>query len=221
MKSYHQIYKELKKLVNKVSGCRFIPDEDKKDIVSAAMEQIYKKYAEGKLVDDFNEIKGYNFIIIRNFCFSYKKRKKKIEFVGIIDNMLEDVIDETYIDEMDYDEMKKQIIHHSRYYKFTELQRNFIYLLLSGITEKDKIKYVMNLSPSDYQSLAIGTYHRLRGRKNKTYRYKIFDVEDPSNYELFDTTQSVMKYLELKNLADLKEIIKNRIIYKNKITIQL
>lgn len=221
MKSYPQIYKELKKLVNKVSGCRFIPDEDKQDIVSAAMEQIYKKYTEGKLVDDFNEIKGYNFIIIRNYCFSYKKRKKLIEFVGIIDDMLEDVIDEPYIDEMDYQETKKLIIHHSRYYKFTDLQRKFIYLVLSGITQKEQIKSVMNLTTKEYMKLAIGTFHRVRGRKNKTYKYKMVDIDDPSNYELFETTQSLMKYLELKNLADLKEIIKNRIIYQNKITIQL
>jgi hypothetical protein len=216
MNSYKQIYSELKKLSRKIPACSFIPEEDRKEIVSASMEQIYKLYVEGKLKDDFNEIKGYNFIIIRNMCFSYKKKNAKIEFVGIIDDTLNDVIEDIVEQEKDYEKKKKIILEHSRYYKFTPEQRKYIELSLIYNLRIDAIKRILNVEKKDIQKVSTGAYHRLRGRKNKTYKYKVYDVENPNEYFLYDTTQSVMKYLQIENLKKLKQIIKEGIIYKNK-----
>jgi DNA-directed RNA polymerase specialized sigma24 family protein len=221
MKSYPQIYKELKSLVKKIPACNFIPDDDRDDIVSETFEKIYNLYLQGKLEDDFVKIKGYNFMIIRNACFSYKKRKKIIDFCGIVDNLLEDIVDEKYDDDDYLKEMKSVVLEHSRYYKFTPVQRKYIEMSVASNLQNEIIKRVLNLSTEEFRNIKTSTFHRLRGRKNKTYRYKIYDVLEPDRYLLYDTTQSVMKALELKELNDLKEIIKNRIIYKNKIIIEL
>jgi DNA-directed RNA polymerase specialized sigma24 family protein len=222
MKSYPQIYKELKSLVRKIPACNFIPDDDRDDIVSETFEKIYKMYTEGKLEDDFNKIKGYNFIIIRNMCFSYKKRKKIVDFCGIIDDMLEDIINERYDDDDDYyTEMKAVVLEHSRYYKFTSVQRQYIQLAVVSNLRNEAIKSVLNLTPDEFQRMSTGTYHRLRGRKNKTYKYKIYDIEKPDDYDLHDTSHSVIKSLELKDWKELKEIVENGITYKNKIIIKL
>ena len=216
MKSYEQVYKELKKLSRKIPACAFIPDEDRKDIVSATMEKIYKMFVDGKLKDDFNEIKGYNFIIIRNMCFSYKKRKKLVEFVGIIDDMLNDIIDETTEQDEDYEKKKQIVLEHSRYYKFTPEQRNYIRLAILYNLRPDTLKQVLNVEKKDIQMASTGAYHRLRGRRNKKYKYKVYDIENPNEYLLYDTTQSVMKHLGIEDWKELKKIVENEIIYKNK-----
>jgi hypothetical protein len=69
--------------------------------------------------------------------------------------------------------------------------------------------------------MATGTYHRLRGRKNKIYKYKIYDIEKPDEYDLHDNSHSVIKSLELKDWKELKDIVENCITYKNKIIIKL
>lgn len=216
MKSYEQVYKELKKLSRKIPACSFIPDEDRKDIVSSSMEKIYKLYVDGKLKDDFNEIKGYNFIIIRNMCFSYKKRKKIIEFVGIIDDMLNDIIDETTEQDEDYEKKKQIVLEHSRYYKFTPVQRKYIELYLISKLPKEVITEVLKHQYEDISCIGIGVYHRLRGCKNRKYKYKVYDIENPNEYFLYDTTHSLMKHLGIEDWKELKKIVENEIIYKNK-----
>ena len=216
MNSYEQVYKELKKLSRKIPACQFIPIEDRKDIVSGSMEQIYKLYLDGKLKDDFNEIKGYNFIIIRNMCFSYKKRKKVIDFVGIIDDMLNDIIDEVAEQDEDYEKKKQIVLEHSRFYKFTPVQRTYIELALISNLPKELIKQVLTQQNEDIYSIGTGVYHRLRGRKNKKYKYKVYDIENPNEYFLYDTTHSVMKDLGIDDWMELKQIVKEQLTYKNK-----
>ena len=216
MKSYHQIYSELKKLSVKISACDYIPYEDRKDIVSASMEQIYNLYKDGKLNDDFNEIKGYNFIIIRNMCFAYKKRKKIVNFVEFNNEVLNNFIDEIREQDENYELNKEIILEHSRYYKFTSEQRKYIELSLIYNLRIDEIKSILNVEKKDIQSVSTGAYHRLRGRRNKKYKYKVYDIENPNEYFLYDTTHSIMKYLGIDDWKELKQIIENQIIYKNK-----
>jgi hypothetical protein len=154
-------------------------------------------------------------------CFSYKKRKKIVVFCGIIDDMLEDIIDEKYDDDDYYKEMKSVVMEHSRYYKFTPVQRKYIELAVVSNLRNEAIKSVLNLSPDEFQRMATGTYHRLRGRKNKIYKYKIYDIEKPDEYDLHDNSHSVIKSLELKDWKELKDIVENCITYKNKIIIKL
>jgi DNA-directed RNA polymerase specialized sigma24 family protein len=215
MKSYNQIYTELKKLSSKIPACYFIPYEDKKDIVSESMEKIYKLYLEGKLKDDFNEIKGYNFIIIRNMCFAYKKRKKIINFVEIIDDTLNDIFDDITEKDEDYEIKKEIILEHSRYYKFTPVQRTYIELALTSNQSKEVIKEVLTQENEDIFGIGTGIYHKLRGRKNKKYKYKVYNIENPNEYFLYETTHSVMKDLGIDDWRELKQIIENETIYNN------
>lgn len=216
MKSYHQIYSELKKLSNKIPACDYIPYEDRKDLVSSSMEEIYRLHKEGKLKDDFNEIKGYNFMIIRNRCLAYKKRKQIVSFVGINEEILNDVEQDIVEQDENYDIKKEIVLEHSRYYKFTPVQRSYIELCLTSINPKEDIKQLLNDQKEDINCIGTGVYHKLRGRKNKKYKYKIYDIENPNEYFLYETTHSVMKYLGIDDWRELKQIIENQIIYKNK-----
>ena len=217
MNSYPQILKELKKIVRKIPDCLFIPEVDKQDIVSQSIEQIYKAYLSGKLVDDFNVIKGYNFITVRNYCLQHKKKKSnklKTQFEDwMVDNLIDDVDFDLSKPEC-VDDLKKQVIEHSHYYEFTDLQRRYIQLSFLDHIDYDTIKEILNLEGRDYQKVSNGAYHRLRGRKNKKYKYKIYPVDNPDNYLLFQTIRSVSKELGIP-VVEIKNIIKNETIYNN------
>ena len=97
MNIYDDLYQQLNKLVNTIPNCNFINPEDKKDIVQNSILQLHKKIDDGKISTDFNEIKGYSFLTLRNFCNGYKnkiKEKETTEFFDIPDTPTSSLDDE-------------------------------------------------------------------------------------------------------------------------------
>ena len=85
MKCIPELYKQLTHLSKTINQCNYIDYEDKRDLVSDSILTILEKYNKGILVDDFNEIKGYTFMMIRNSCIAFRKRNR----VSYFDNLQE------------------------------------------------------------------------------------------------------------------------------------
>ena len=78
-----EVYKQLTHLSKTINQCNYIDYEDKRDLVADSILNIFEKYNEGILVDDFNEIKGYTFITIRNSCIAFRKRNRVSYFENL------------------------------------------------------------------------------------------------------------------------------------------
>jgi len=129
---------------------------------------------------------------------------------------------DNFIDEVDFDlskpecldELKQKVIEHSHYFEFTDVQRKYVRLCLIEGIDYDKIEQLMGLGKNEFRSIRNGTWHRLRGRRGKTYKYKIYPINNPDEYLLFPTINSVSKVLKI-SLSDVRSIIKNQTIYNN------
>jgi hypothetical protein len=215
MKSFPEIYKQLKYLASRISQCNFIPEIDKEDIIGLSSLKVLNAHNQGKLVDDFNETKGYTFMILRNCCLQYKKNKKIIEFYDWIDDVFVDDTHHKLYDDEEYKLGRELLVKHSRFYKFTDIQRRYVELLTQDYT-KDDIKTMLNLNIKDYKSLSLGVYHRMKAAKNRKYRYVSYDVDNPDDYILYETTHSVVKSYNLTSKT-LQDVIKDKTIINNKI----
>jgi len=79
MEIYNELYKQLKHLVNTISVCNFISFDDKKDIVQDTILILNSKIEDGSLSTDFEQIKGYSFIVLRNYCTSFQRKETRRE----------------------------------------------------------------------------------------------------------------------------------------------
>jgi DNA-directed RNA polymerase specialized sigma24 family protein len=125
MDLYNELYSQLNKLVSSVPSCNFIAYEDKKDIIQNTILTLHNKIEEGKLIEDFKEIRGYSFITLQNFCRAHHTKEKKretpvSEFWELTDTSTtsEDeeykeylhTIVKSYIQQTKYDEFDKRVV---------------------------------------------------------------------------------------------------------------
>lgn len=83
MKSYEEIRKQLNGLVNGIRECNFITNENKKDIVQEAWAKILEKMEQGILVDDYDKIKGYTFLVLRNLCAAHHRYSERVPNIDL------------------------------------------------------------------------------------------------------------------------------------------
>jgi DNA-directed RNA polymerase specialized sigma24 family protein len=136
MEIYNELYKQLKHLVSTVNTCNFIPYEDKKDIIQDTIIALNSKIEDGSLSDDFNEIKGYSFIVLRNFCSAWQKKEQKRETpVAEFWELQDDTITQ---EEIEYREYLRGIVNmYIQHSKYTSLDRKVCEMILENHTDKE------------------------------------------------------------------------------------
>jgi DNA-directed RNA polymerase specialized sigma24 family protein len=174
MNSYPEVIKQLKFLVKNISQCNFLSNEDKEDVVQDAILQIYLKYKEGKIEDDFNKIKGYTFITLRNFCLHRKNKNSKIPQINLVEEMLPE--EELEMTEEEYQELLDRLDKLLKKCEFNEEQLQFLELILSNHSQKE-IAVKMNLNGLRFSSLSNIVRNELRrklkNKKGRKYERKI------------------------------------------------
>lgn len=177
MESYNELNKQLWGLVRGIKQCNFIPTEDKEDIVQSSFVKIIEKINEGILVDNYNEMRGYTFSILRNFCLQYHRDKDKR---GQNYQIREDITPED-INDIEPKEMYRQILSNLILNKaYSDIQKTYVKLAMSGYTT-DQIQIEMNISNKELghlkRSLAVKSRYQLT-RKPKYYIRKIGDLDN-------------------------------------------
>lgn len=172
MKSYAELKKQLTGLVLGMRQCNYIPYTDRMDILQDSWYKILQKMEEGVLEDDYDKIKGYTFLIVRNFCLSFHN-KNKLTYTDELDTTLQW---EEPVYEVE-DEMEKQW-HKSILYeciddpKFTDVQRELMKMLLEDKTE-DEIKTKFNFKVGDMGKIKYTMIQKMKTCVGKRSKYVI------------------------------------------------
>ena len=211
MKDLDLIREQLTKLVNTISDCNFIPYEDRKDITSNAMEQIYKKYLEGRITGEFNEIKGYSFITLRNFCSQFKKRNKVVYTDNTFSHIEDDIID----DDREHKEYLKNIAR-SHYYNRkmnSELQD-----IAEHLFDNKNIEDIQELTGLSVYEIGrrkqrIGMILKYSIIKNTKYIIK--DSNNPNYKITCKSAQDVKRHFPNETLRNVREKIYNKKQFKD------
>jgi RNA polymerase sigma factor (sigma-70 family) len=133
----NQLYKQLRHLVSTISSCNFIPYDDKKDVVQDVIMILISKIKDGSLSNDFNEIEGYSFMVLRNYCTAWQRKEIKretpvAEFWEISDN------EESELEKIEYREYLHSIAKsYIQQPKYTEVERKILDCLLENKTNKE------------------------------------------------------------------------------------
>lgn len=137
MKIYEELYRQLKHLVSSIPTCNFIGYDDKKDIIQDVMIILNSKIEDGSLTDDFNEIKGYSFMVLRNYCTSWQRKEKKRETPV---SEFWEITDESHL-ELEETEYKEYLHTLARNYiqqdKYNNDERIILDKLLEDYTDKE------------------------------------------------------------------------------------
>lgn len=181
MKCIPQLYEQLIHLSNSIKQCNYISYNEKQDIVQDAMEKIIKKYNEGVLVDDFNEIKAYTFMILRNCCNAYHKKN----LVTYTDEPLElsekDFTNE--FEERDTKELLHSIINKFLLDKrYSEVDRKICELMLNNVEDKE-IRKEINFTGRTLSSLRKSIKTKLTNDLKKPGKY-VIKKKDNDNFKL-------------------------------------
>jgi RNA polymerase sigma factor (sigma-70 family) len=136
MKIYNELYRQLKHLVSSIPACNYISYEDKKDIIQDTIITLNSKIENGSLSDDFNEIKGYSFIVLKNYCISWQRKEQKRETPVAEFWELED---ETITpEEIEYREfLHSKVNSYIQHTKYTSLERKIVEMMLDNFTNEE------------------------------------------------------------------------------------
>jgi DNA-directed RNA polymerase specialized sigma24 family protein len=169
MESAEEIRKQLNGLVKGIRECNFIEPQSREDIVQDTWVKIVEKMNEGVIVDDFNEIRGYTFQILRNFCLAFQKKKEKNRMYELKSDLVEDN-DE---DKLEYQKELKALVQKKiQSVKYNQIEKKLILLMLSNI-EKEEIIKELDLTKDQYKSMRQGIVLRLKGDMKRKVKYVI------------------------------------------------
>lgn len=136
MKIYNELYNQLNHLISTVPSCNFIPYEDKKDIVQDVIVITFKRIEDGRLKEDFNEIKGYTFMTLQNACRAWHKKqtyreKPMGEFWEVKDTS-------TTSEDEEYKVYLHNIVKsYAQQPKYDDMDKRVIELLLENLQDKE------------------------------------------------------------------------------------
>ena len=164
MNSYPQLQQQLKHLVKTITQCNFINKEDKDDIIQDTFVKIVQKMNDGTLSDDFNEIKGYTFITIRNFCLRHKEKGDRMSFVSILDEILPEE-EESPLDEELYVKKIQRIRELIPISELKDIHIKIIELILTNHSHKE-IRDLLKINNSIQYSALISTLKNELKRKH-------------------------------------------------------
>lgn len=171
----NDLYKQLKHLVSTVPSCNFISYEDKKDIIQDVMIILLTKMEDGTLVKEFEKIKGYSFLVLRNYCSAFRLKEIKretpvAEFWEVSDTTAED------IEKIEY----RQFLHEKtknyiQQAKYSEIERKLVHLLLDDRSNKE-INEELNTTPNQLKALKFRIGMKLKYDVKRPIRFLIKNV---------------------------------------------
>jgi DNA-directed RNA polymerase specialized sigma24 family protein len=123
-------------LISSIPSCNFINYEEKKDLVQDVILILHKRIEEGKLISDFNEIKGYSFMVLQNACKAHHKKEIKRE------TPVSEFWELTDTSTTSEDEEYKQYLHtivksYIQQIKYDEFDKRVVELLLDDLEDKE------------------------------------------------------------------------------------
>ena len=203
MNSIKQIQQQLTHLVNTISNCNFINQEDKKDIVGNSILQIIKKYNEGKLADDFEQIKNYTFMTLRNYCIQHKTKNSPI----YSDSDFSYIQEENNLDDIEYNEhlrtmIRSQYLNHKIKSEDVELCE---YILNDYNNEELAEKYGLTLYQLGRKKHSLAL--KMKYIFSKPSKYYILDKNDETYRIGCKSSHEVKTYFPTETLKKIRENI--------------
>lgn len=211
MKDIQIVHEQMTHLSNTIKECNFISYEDKKDIVQTAVELIYNKYLEGRIVDDYKQIKGYCFITLRNCCSQYKMKKTPI----YTDTDLSFVKDDSIEVDTEYTEHLKKIVR--SYYYDRKIDSTLVELaehIFDGKEFQD-IKVEMNLTTRELGRKRQRLSLIMKNLYQKRTKYHIKDINDPNYLISCKNVTDVTRHFPEESVRNVKEKIYNKKQFKD------
>ena len=198
MKCLPELYEQLTHLTNNIKQCNYTSYNERQDIIHDALEKIIIKFNEGVLEDDFNKIKGYTFITVRNFCSAYHIKKKPtytdepLEIEGDFVHSYEETDYKNYI----HNVVNKFLLDR----RYTKNDRQVCDLMLNNIEDKE-IKEIMGITSKELAAIrqALKTKLKFDAEKKPKYvikntNYKEFEKYCYSRNEVIDFFEDYHKY---------------------------
>jgi RNA polymerase sigma factor (sigma-70 family) len=174
MEIYEELYKQLKHLVSTVNTCNFIPYEDKKDIIQDVIITLSSKIEDGSLSNDFNTIKGYSFIVLRNFCISWQRKEQKRETP--VSEFWELTDDSITPEEIEYKEHLISLVNsYIQHPKYTPLDRKVCEMMLDNFTNEE-IRTETGLVGKEVGKYNFRIKNKLKFDSRRPIRYIIKNV---------------------------------------------
>jgi hypothetical protein len=204
MKCVPELYKQLTHLSNTIGQCRYIPYSDKPDIIQNTLEKIVIKYNDGILKDDFEEIKGYTFMILRNCCNAYFNRN----LVSYTDEQKE--IEEEFInkvEEKDYkDYLHNQINTFMLDKRYSDIDREVCQLMLNNVEDKE-IRKITGIQGNDLRAIKQAFKQKLKNDLKRPVRYLIKNRNRPDFKYICYTRKEVIDYFHSLNCYEKNYIL--------------
>lgn len=211
MKDIQLVHEQMTHLSNSIKECNFISYEDKKDIVQSAVELIYNKYLEGRVVDDYKQIKGYCFITLRNCCSQYKMKKKPI----YTDTDLSFIEDDSINIDTEYTEYLRKIVR--SYYYDRKIDSTLVELaehIFDGKEFQD-IREIMGLTAVEFGRKRQRLSLIMRNLYHKKTKYHIKDAYN-SNYLIScKNVRDVKRHFPDETMRNVREKIYNKKQFKD------
>jgi len=150
--------------------CNYIPYTDRMDILQDSWLKIMEKMDEGVLEDDYNKIKGYTFLIVRNFCLSFHNKNRLVYTDNLDTNVQWE--EPEYEVEMEKERYKSILFECIDDPKFSDVQRELMKMLLEDKTE-DEIKTKLNFKVGDMGSIKYNMIQKMKTSVGKRSKYVI------------------------------------------------
>ena len=203
MESLEEVRKQLNGLVQGIRECNFIPWESRQDIVQDSWVKVIQKMNEGVIVDDFNQIKGYTFQVLRNFCLAYQRDKEK---KGTYE-LKWDVPDDIDQDRTEYHKELRSVVEKKiQAVKYNEIEKKLIALTLSNL-KKDEVINQLGLTPEEYKRMRQGIVMRLKGDMRRKVKYVVKHKDKPWIQVPCYTSSDVKHFLQHHTIRQVRSII--------------
>jgi hypothetical protein len=191
MECLPQLYEQLTKLVNNIRQCNYTSYNERQDIIHDTLEKIVIKHQEGVLADDFNEIKGYSFMVLRNFCNAYHKKLKPTYTDEELEN--NDEFIDIFAEEQNRLYLHSIIEKSLKNKKYSDLERKVCKMILDNSENKEIIKET-NLSSKELAALRLALKNKLKFDAHKPVRYIIKHAVDKEFSIKCHTRADVLEY---------------------------
>jgi hypothetical protein len=204
MKCIPELYKQLTHLSNTIGQCRYIAYNEKPDIIHDALEKIIIKHNDGVLKDDFNEIKGYSFMILRNCCNAYFKRNL-VSYTDEPIEISEDFINE--FEEKDYkDYLHNQINNFIQDKRYTENDREVCKHMLNNVEDKE-IRKITGIQGDNLRAIKQAFKQKLKNDIKRPVKYLIKNRNRPDFQYICYTRKEVIDYFHSLNCYEKNYIL--------------
>jgi hypothetical protein len=174
--------------------CNNIPYIDRMEIIQDTWVKIIQKMNEGVLEDDYEKIKGYTFLIVKNFCAGYHVSKKKMRF---IDEPYESFVEQPTLDTMDREKLHQMLLKAVENKKFSDKEKEIVRLMLEDYDEYG-IKEKLQLRVNEYGRLRQKIYPKLKSAVFKKVKYLLKSRSDEDISIPFHNISEIQKHLNHK-----------------------